>query len=84
MVRWSLPLARSDHVPPSLPFVYLMHFLLLFLLLDPAFSAKGLVARLLIHSPLQRSTIYQALQSAWITEDLSELENAYQARVGSG
>ena len=80
MVRWSLPVTRSDHVPPSLPFVHLM----LILLLDPAFSAKGLVARLLIHSPLQRSTIYQALQSAWITEDLSELENAYQVRIGSG
>jgi len=47
-------------------------------------DAKGLVARLLIHSPLHRSTVSQALQSAWITEDLSELENAYQERVVSG
>jgi len=47
-------------------------------------DAKGLVTRLLIHNPLHRSTVYQALQSAWITEDLSELENAYQERICSG
>jgi len=49
--------------------------------LDLAFSAKGLVARLLIHSPLHRSTVYQALQSTWITVDLSELEIAYRERI---
>lgn len=46
--------------------------------------AQALVARLLIYSPFHRSTVYQALQSAWITEGLTELENAYQERIISG
>ncbi|KII94186.1 hypothetical protein PLICRDRAFT_153616 [Plicaturopsis crispa FD-325 SS-3] len=46
--------------------------------------AKGLVTRLLIHSPLQRATVQLALQSQWIAGDLEELENAYQVRIGSG
>jgi hypothetical protein len=43
--------------------------------------AKALVSRLLIYNNLQRATVYSALQSRWITSELSELENAYQARV---
>lgn len=73
------PRARIDRVCLCFSSSYLTYLLVL----DVTFSAKGLVARLLIHSPLHRSTVHQALQSAWITEDLSELESAYQERIGS-
>jgi hypothetical protein len=43
--------------------------------------AKGLVGRLLIHNPLHRATVYSALQSQWITSEISELEAAYQDRI---
>lgn len=44
-------------------------------------AAKDLIARLLIHNYLHRATVKQALNNAWITEDVIELENAYRDRI---
>lgn len=45
--------------------------------------AKRLVSRLLNHDPDRRATARQALQSAWISQDLVELKGAYEARIAA-
>ncbi|KAJ3910119.1 kinase-like protein [Lentinula edodes] len=44
-------------------------------------EAKVLVNLLLIHDPAKRATVYKALQSPWITDDLVMLEGAYRSRI---
>ncbi|KAJ3852855.1 kinase-like protein [Lentinula lateritia] len=44
-------------------------------------EAKVLVNSLLIHDPAKRATVYKALQSPWITDDLVMLEGAYRSRI---
>ncbi|KAJ3933543.1 MAG: kinase-like protein [Lentinula lateritia] len=44
-------------------------------------EAKVLVNLLLIHDPAKRATVYKALQSPWITDDLVMLEGAYHSRI---
>lgn len=63
------------HFMDVLTFMALTHCFLRFI-------AKGLVGRLLIHSHLHRATVYSALESRWITSDITELECAYRNRMG--
>ncbi|KAF9076101.1 kinase-like protein [Rhodocollybia butyracea] len=44
-------------------------------------EAKTLILLLLIHDPLKRAKVADALKSLWITKDLNMLENAYRARI---
>ncbi|KAJ4485938.1 kinase-like protein [Lentinula aciculospora] len=44
-------------------------------------KAKVLVNLLLIHDPAKRATVYVALKSSWITDDLTMLEGAYCSRI---
>lgn len=46
------------------------------------YSARNLVAQLMIYNPLQRLDIYGALESPWIFLDLNSLEAAYRERIG--
>ncbi|KIY63752.1 kinase-like protein [Cylindrobasidium torrendii FP15055 ss-10] len=48
---------------------------------DSMDDAKNLVARMLIHNPLHRWTVYGALKSPWILSDQTQLDKAYQARI---
>lgn len=44
-------------------------------------SAKDLADSLLFHDPQQRATVYGALKSEWILNELDDLQTLYQIRI---
>ncbi|KAF8640874.1 hypothetical protein AX17_000522 [Amanita inopinata Kibby_2008] len=46
------------------------------------FDARRLVIQLLKRDPIERATVYSALENRWIESELEELDNLYHLRIG--
>ncbi|KIK07472.1 hypothetical protein K443DRAFT_87075, partial [Laccaria amethystina LaAM-08-1] len=44
-------------------------------------DAKALVKSLLVHNPLQRATVRDALKSRWIDSEIEDLDALYRTRI---